>query len=341
MTKLGANDVCWCGSGKKYKRCHRALDRNKSGGSSLISKLFPKKKSPPAIPAHAVKRGKIGPWRTVPDHIPRPDYATTGKPRQRSGKLIKNQDQLERMRKACRAARHVLEVVTSAVAVGVTTDELDAIAHEEYIKLGGYPSTLNYHGYKKSLCTSVNEVICHGIPDSRALQEGDIINCDVTIYLDGMHGDCSKTVFVGDVDEESKNLVSTTYDSMMAGIETVRAGTKIRDIGRAIEQAVKGTGYSVVEAFVGHGIGETFHMDPQVPHYYRAGHRFAVQPGMTFTIEPMINLGVKEHILLDDNWTAITADYKRSAQFEHTILVTENGVEILTLAEGEKQPFKH
>lgn len=344
MNKVASNDPCWCGSGKKYKRCHRAEDRNKTPEKprhrSLSAVLRPLRQRR-AIPPHAVRRGKVGPRRKVPKHIPKPDYAKTGRPARHSGPLIKTPEQIALMRQACRAARHVLETVSEAVKVGVTTDELDAIAHETYLKLGGYPSTLNYHGFKKSLCTSVNEVICHGIPDSRALKDGDIVNCDVTIFLGGMHGDCSKTILVGAVDDASKHLVETTYESMLAGIQAVGPGAKIRDIGRAIEAVIEPTSYSVVEAFVGHGIGETFHMEPQVPHHYHPSHRFEILPGMTFTVEPMINAGVKDHDMWDDHWTAVTKDYKRSAQFEHTLLVTERGVEILTLPEGEKQPFKH
>jgi methionyl aminopeptidase len=288
----------------------------------------------------SVKAGELSPIRTVPAHIARPDYALTGRPSgSRVRNIIKNQDQIERMRRACRAARQVLEIAKAAVRPGITTDAIDAITHQAYIDLGGYPSTLNYHGYPKSLCTSVNEVICHGIPDSRPLENGDIVNLDVTIYLDGMHGDLSETVFVGHVDAASQKLVSTTHDCLMRGISTVKPGSRICDIGRGIQEVADKFSYGVVRAFVGHGIGETFHMDPQVPHYFDPGQTFELRPGMVFTIEPMINQGDWRHVMWDDRWTAVTMDGKRSAQFEHTILVTERGVEILTLAEGQAQPF--
>ncbi len=278
----------------------------------------------------------------MPVHIPRPDYAVSGRPPgSRSRQVVKNADQIARMRTACAAARQVLEIAKQAVRPGITTDEIDAITHQAYIDLGGYPSTLNYHGYPKSLCTSVNEVICHGIPDSRALQDGDIVNLDVTIYLDGMHGDLSETVGVGTIDDHSRKLIAITHDCLMRGIGVVKPGGRVCDIGRAIEDHATAEGYGVVKAFVGHGIGEQFHMDPQVPHYFDPGQTAAFIPGMVFTIEPMINLGDWRHVMWDDRWTAVTIDRNRSAQFEHTILVTEKGVEVLTLPRGVEQPFAH
>jgi methionyl aminopeptidase len=280
--------------------------------------------------------------RAVPPHIVRPDYALTGKPQAaRQKTVIKSADQIERMRSACRAARRVLEIAKAAVRPGITTDAIDAITHQAYIDLGGYPSTLNYHGYPKSLCTSVNEVICHGIPDSRPLEEGDIVNLDITIFIDGMHGDLSETVLVGEVDEESRRLVRVTHECMMRGIASVNPGAMIRDIGRGIQTVAEREGFGVVKAFVGHGIGEQFHMDPQVPHYYDRSQTTEMVPNMVFTIEPMINQGDYRHVMWDDRWTAVTLDLKRSAQFEHTILVTERGVEILTLPDGVAQPFAH
>ena len=286
-----------------------------------------------------MRPGSVTPMRKVPDHIPRPDYAETGRPGSSRQSVIKTPEQIDRMRSTCRAARKILETVLAAVRPGITTEELDAIGHEAAIEIGAYPSPLNYHGYPKSICTSVNEVICHGIPDSRALREGDIVNCDITIFLDGVHGDCSETVLVGQVDEESRKLVEVTRGAMMAGIGAVRAGGRVRDIGRAIEKHVEPHGFSVVRAFVGHGIGETFHMDPQVPHYFDRTALHKLMPGMTFTIEPMINLGDWDHHMWSDNWTAVTCDLQRSAQFEHTILVREDGVEILTVPEDFEQPF--
>jgi methionyl aminopeptidase len=333
--KLGPNDVCWCGSGKKYKKCHQPRD--------LVNQLASVEAQAAPPNPKPVRPGRIGPRRSVPDHIPKPDYAlrADGRPGARIKDVIKNAGQIARMRTACQAARSVLERCMAAVRPGVTTDELDAIAHQAYIDLGGFPSTLGYCGYPKSICTSVNEVICHGIPDDRPLQEGDIVNLDVTIFLDGMHGDCSETVGVGAIDDASRQLIEVTRECLMAGIAAVKSGGMVRDIGRAIAGLAEPRGYGVVRAFVGHGIGEQFHMDPQVPHYLDQASTFVFKPGQTFTIEPMINQGSWKHRSWDDGWTAVTADLKRSAQHEHTILVTEHGVEILTLPSGAPQSFLH
>ena len=337
MSKIGPNDECWCGSGKKYKRCHQSRDLLKELRSESLAPI-----ARAAVNPRQVRPGTLSPMRTVPPHIVRPDYALSGKPQApRLRTVIKTPEQIERMRRACRAARQVLEIAKVAVRPGITTDAIDAIVHQAYIDLGGYPSTLNYHGYPKSLCTSVNEVICHGIPDSRVLEDGDIVNLDITIFLDGMHGDLSETVLVGNVDEESRRLVRVTHDCLMRGISVVRPGAMIRDIGKAIQVLAEREGFGVVKAFVGHGIGEQFHMDPQVPHYYDRGQTFELAAGMVFTIEPMINQGDFRHMMWDDRWTAVTIDLKRSAQFEHTVLVTERGVEILTLPAGAVQPFPH
>ena len=336
-TRPGPNEPCWCDSGKKYKKCHQGRDLLRQ-----LQGLEAEGRPVLASGLQTIRPGTISPWRSVPGHIVKPDYAFSGKPQGARHKgVIKGPEQLTRMRKACRAAREVLDEVCAEVRPGITTDELDRLAHEGYIKRGGYPSTLNYHGFPKSVCTSVNEVICHGIPDSRALVEGDIVNVDVTIYLDGMHGDCSATVAVGAIDEASKQLMAVTHECLMKGIAAVRPGGLIRDIGRAIETHAQTHGYGVVRAFVGHGIGELFHMDPQVPHYYDPAATFEMKPGQTFTVEPMINQGTWKHESWPDNWTAVTADKKRSAQYEHTVLVTERGVEILTLGDGEEQPFAH
>jgi methionyl aminopeptidase len=247
--------------------------------------------------------------------------------------MVKSPEVIERMRRAGRAAAEVLAAVGALVAPGVTTDELDARAHEECIARGGYPSPLNYHFFPKSLCTSVNEVICHGIPDDRALVDGDIVNLDVTIFLDGVHGDTNATFLVGDVDEASKRLVDVARRCMYEGIAAVRPGRPISDIGAAIEAMAHGAGYGVVQAFVGHGIGEQFHMAPNVPHYFDPSAPSAatiMEPGMTFTVEPMITMGTWQHRMWDDGWTAVTADRRRTAQFEHTLVVTTEGADILT-----------
>lgn len=271
--------------------------------------------------------------RPVPEHItPTPYYATGEVPRWEEP-LVKSPEVIERMRKACRIAAEVLVETGAAVAPGVTTDELDAIAHQAYLDRGAFPSTLNYHHYPKSICTSVNEVICHGIPDDRPLAEGDIVNVDVTAYFEGVHGDCSATFYVGEVDDESRRLVEVTRECRQLGIEAVKAGRPISDIGRAIQSHAERHGYGVVRVFVGHGIGEQFHLPPNVLHYYSESARTIMVPGMTFTIEPMITAGTWREKMWDNGWTAVTADGKRSAQFEHTVLVTEEGAEILTLPE--------
>ena len=329
MGKTKPNDPCYCGSGKKYKKCHQPLDRLANLRGDLSGR-----------PEFGVKKGLVSGRATVPDSIAPPDYASTGRPR--SDKSLPNKkgpEQLQRMRHACRMAREVLDIAVAAVRPGITTDEIDRIAHAAALERDCYPSPLNYLGFPKSICTSVNEVICHGIPDSRPLEDGDIVNIDVTVFTQGMHGDNSAMVLVGDVDAESRQLVSVTKDCLMAGISVVKPGAKLNEIGLAIQKIAHQHRYGVVEAFVGHGIGEYFHMEPQVPHYYDERNNFILRAGMTFTIEPMINVGAHSHILWDDNWTAVTTDGKRSAQWEHTVLVTDLGVEVLTLGAGEAQPF--
>src|SRR5690606_8521501 len=224
------------------------------------------------------------------------------------------------------------------VAPGVTTDELDALCHEEIIKRGGYPSPLNYGGFPKSLCTSVNEVICHGIPDDRPLRDGDIVNLDVTIYLDGVHGDTNATFPVGQIDEASARLIEVTRACLERGIAAVKPGRPVRAIGRAIQEHAEAHGYGVVRAFVGHGIAEEFHTDLQIPHYDDPRATTILEPGMTFTIEPMITMGAWQHEIWPDGWTAVTVDRKRTAQFEHTLLVTDDGAEILPTADRPRRP---
>lgn len=321
MRDLGPNDACWCGSGKKYKKCHMHRDHlsglSRAGGIATARRL--------------VRKGIVSPRRAVPDHIAKPEYALSGQPA-KDGRIsnIKGPEQIARMRTACRLAREVLEEVVAAAKPGITTDALDVIAHEACLRRGCYPSPLNYLGFPKSICTSVNEVICHGIPDSRPLEDGDILNIDVTVYVDGMHGDNSAMVLIGEVDEEGRRLVDITRQCLHAGIAVVRPGGKVNEIGRAITALASANGYSVVTAFVGHGIGEFFHMPPHVGHHYDPKNTYVLKPGMTFTIEPMINLGVYSHSLWDDDWTAVTSDLQRSAQWEHTVLVTDSGVEVLT-----------
>ncbi len=312
------NDACWCGSGEKYKRCHKESD------------LRFLRDERTRLEATRVRPGRLSPRLEVPASIPRPDYAESGNPGRGAVSDVRTAEELVRMRKACVAAAQVLKLGGEAVRPGVTTDELDRLCHDATVALGGYPSPLNYRGFPKSICASVNEVICHGIPDSRELQSGDIVNLDITVYLEGMHGDCNATFEVGEVDEASKRLVRVTHECLMKGIGAVKPGRPISDIGRAIEHHATQHGYSVVRNYCGHGVGPVFHTPLQIPHYFDPRARTVMEPGMTFTIEPMINMGGWEDRIWDDGWTAVTADLKRSAQFEHTVLVTESGVEILT-----------
>jgi methionyl aminopeptidase len=329
---LAANDPCHCGSGRKYKRCHRLADIDPERVAADVAR----KAEAERLAAAFVRPGKLSPRREVPPEIPRPDYALDkhGRPRHRDNGGPKDADTIARMRVAGRAAAEVLAAVGAAVRPGVTTDDLDAIAHAECIARGGYPSPLGYGGsgtpYPKSLCTSVNEVICHGIPDSTVLKDGDIVNCDVTIYLDGVHGDTNATFLVGDVSHEDRRLVEVTRECLDLGIAAVRPGGTVRDIGRAIQAHAEGHGYGVVQAFVGHGIGRSFHSDPQIYHYDNPQARTVLQPGMTFTIEPMITIGDWRHEMWEDGWTAVTRDRSRTAQFEHTLVVTETGADVLT-----------
>ncbi len=331
---LANNDPCWCGSGRKYKRCHKLADAD----PERVAREQAEREAAEQRALAFVRPGVQSPRREVPADIPRPDYALDphGRPRSRDSGRPKDAETIARMRVACRAAAEVLQAVGAAVRPGVTTDELDAIAHEECLRRGGYPSPLGYGGsvmpFPKSLCTSVNEVICHGIPDSTVLKDGDIVNCDVTIYLDGVHGDTNATFLVGEVSDEDRRLVEVTRECLDVGIAAVRPGGRIRDIGRAIQAHAEGRGYGVIRAFVGHGVGRSFHSDPQVFHYDNPAARSEILPGMTFTIEPMISIGDWHHELWDDGWTAVTADRSRTAQFEHTLLVTDDGVEVLTLA---------
>ncbi len=272
----------------------------------------------------------------MPASIERPHYVDVPNPREDGDLRIKDPETVEKMRIASRIAATAMVEASRAIAPGVTTDELDAVAHEYMLDHGAYPSPLGYKGFPKSVCTSVNEVICHGIPDARPLEDGDIVNIDVTAYIHGVHGDTDATYLVGDVDEESRLLVERTHEAMMRGIRAARPGREINVIGRVIESYAKRFGYGVVRDFTGHGIGLEFHSGLIVPHYDAAPHyETVIEPGMTFTIEPMLNLGTHEWDMWDDRWTVVTRDHRRSAQFEHTILITDDGNEILTLPEGD------
>jgi methionyl aminopeptidase len=244
---------------------------------------------------------------------------------------VKDPETIERMRVAGRIAAQALEEVGRHVTPGVTTDELDRVGHEFLVSRGAYPSTLGYRGYPKSLCTSLNEVICHGIPDDTVIADGDIVNVDITAYIGGVHGDTNATFMAGNVDEESRLLVERTHEAMMRGIRAVAPGRPLNAVGRVIESYARRFGYGVVRDFTGHGIGTTFHSGLVVPHFDDPDVTVIMEEGMTFTIEPMLTLGTISYDIWDDGWTAVTRDRKRTAQFEHTLAVTADGYDILTL----------
>ncbi|MBD63908.1 MAG: type I methionyl aminopeptidase [Halobacteriovoraceae bacterium] len=245
---------------------------------------------------------------------------------------IKSNREIEIMKESCQLAARTLNFIEDKIQAGMTTEDVNEICHKFITENGAYPSPLNYNGFPKSVCTSLNDVICHGIPSKKdKIKEGDILNVDVTTYYKNFHGDTNRTYFVGHVDPEIKRLVKVTYECMMAGIELCKPGARIGDIGAVIEEMAHDNGFSVVHEYCGHGIGREFHEDPQILHYGTRGTGVEMKPGMTFTIEPMINLGKRHCKLLKDGWTVVTKDKKPSAQFEHTILITESGFEILTL----------
>jgi len=267
--------------------------------------------------------------RQVPAHIAAPEYV--GRKRPQIGEPdVKDPETIDRMRVAGRIAAQALAEVGRHVAPGVTTDELDRVGHEFLVSRGAYPSTLGYRGYPKSLCTSLNEVICHGIPDDTVIADGDIVNVDITAYIGGVHGDTNATFLAGDVSEEHRLLVERTKEATMRAINAVKPGRALSVVGRVIEAYANRFGYNVVRDFTGHGIGTTFHNGLVVLHYDQPSVTTEIQQGMTFTIEPMINLGGLDYEIWDDGWTVVTKDRKWTAQFEHTLLVTESGAEILT-----------
>ena len=275
--------------------------------------------------------GTLSPTRHVPAQITRPEYVGKAQPSRYTGSDVQSAETIEKMRVAGRIAAQALAEVGRAVKPGVTTDELDRVGHEFMCDHGAYPSTLGYRGYPKSLCTSVNEVICHGIPDSTVLDDGDIVNIDITAYIGGVHGDTNATFEVGEVDETAHLLVERTRESLNRAIKAVKPGRQINVIGRVIEAYAARFGYGVVRLFTGHGISSAFHSGLIIPHYDDPRADRAIEPGMTFTIEPMLTLGTIEHRMWADGWTAVTADGKLTAQFEHTLVVTDDGAEILTV----------
>ncbi|MED5277434.1 MAG: type I methionyl aminopeptidase [Actinomycetota bacterium] len=291
---------------------------------------------PPSIPP--VEAGIVSPIRLVPANINKPPYALTGDPGNSISSLVRDGDEIKRMEKAGEIAAKVLFEAGSNISPGITTDKIDEIVHEMILSFDAYPSPLNYRGFPKSVCTSINEVICHGIPDSRILQEGDIVNIDVTVYHEGVHGDTSVTFPVGEISELDIRLIKETRKSMELGIEAVKPGRPVNVIGRAIERHAKRNALGVVREFIGHGVGTEFHSSLQIPHYYDPYASTEMLPGMTFTIEPMLTLGDPSAQMWSDNWTAVTRDGRRTAQFEHTILVTEHGARRLTVLDDGKAP---
>jgi methionyl aminopeptidase len=280
--------------------------------------------------AATLQPGRISPPRSVPAGIARPEYVGRRAPRL-GERDIKDPETIERMRVAGHLAAQALTEVGRHVAPGVSTDELDRIGHEFLIDHGAYPSTLGYRGYPKSLCTSLNEVICHGIPDDTIIADGDIVNIDITAFIGGVHGDTNATFLAGNVDTKSRLLVERTQEAMMRGIRAVAPGRPLNAVGRVIESYARRFGYGVVRDFTGHGIGQTFHSGLVVPHFDDPAVGVIMEPDMTFTIEPMLTLGTVEYDIWPDGWTVVTADRKRTAQFEHTIVVTADGYEILTV----------
>jgi len=287
MSILSRNDICWCGSGKKYKRCHMEQD-------IFISNI----------------EQKVG------YKIPRD--------------IMKTEEQIDGIRKSCKLTHEVLDMVGERIKVGVTTNEINTWVHEYTVEHNAYPAPLGYGGFPKSVCTSINNVICHGIPDETVLKDGDIVNVDVTCILDGYYGDANRMFIIGEASKEAIDLVRVSKECLELGIQQVKPYNTLGDIGNAIQQHAEGLGYSVVYDYGGHGVGIEFHEDPFVPHIGKKGEGMILLPNMTFTIEPMINIGKPEADVLEDDWTAVTADGSLSSQWEHTIRVTETGYEILT-----------
>ncbi len=280
-----------------------------------------------------LRPGTISPRRPVPAGVIRPHYvdAKPGTPADYDDPMVKDPDTIARMRIAGRIAGDAIVEVGRHVAPGVTTDELDRIGHEFMISRGAYPSTLGYKGFRKSLCTSVNEVICHGIPDDRPLQDGDVVKVDITAFKDGVHGDTCATFYAGDASQEVRDLGERTREAMLRGVRAIRPGRPVSVIGRVIESYARRFGYGVIRDYTGHGVGWSFHTRPTILHYDEPRATTIMEPGMTFTVEPMLSLGGYEWESWDDDWTILTKDRSWVAQWEHTVVVTDDGAEILTL----------
>ncbi len=288
-----------------------------------------------ARPAALMRNSPTPPEQT---RTARPDVPSALTARRPMHVTIKTPEEQEKMREAGRLAADVLDMIGAYVVAGVTTDELDCRCHDFMVNVQGVvPAPLNYRGFPRSICTSVNHVVCHGIPGDKRLKQGDIINLDITVIRDGYHGDSSRMFTVGKITQAAQRLVDVTHEAMWTGIRQVRAGARLGDIGHAIQTFVEGNHFSVVREYCGHGIGRVFHEDPQVLHYGEAGTGMELVAGMTFTIEPMVNAGRRHVKLLPDGWTVITKDHSLSAQWEHTVLVTDNGCEVLTLGAAERR----
>lgn len=297
---------------------------------SGLTDLFSKRNLDEGSKRTRLRPGKLSPHRIVPDHIQRPPYVDSKTPPGiASGPEVHDQKGIECMRASGKLAAQVLQYAGTLVKPGMRTDEIDEAVHQMIIENGAYPSPLGYGGFPKSVCTSVNECICHGIPDSRALEDGDIINIDVTVYLNGYHGDTSATFFCGDVDDDAKKLVEVTKEALDKAISICAPGVEYKKIGRVIQDIADKHRYGVVQQFCGHGVGRVFHADPVILHY-RNRERGKMMVNQTFTIEPMLTMGSINPIMWDDDWTVVTEDGSLSAQFEHTILITKDGAEILT-----------
>jgi methionyl aminopeptidase len=276
--------------------------------------------------------GTVSSTRTVPSHIVRPEYVGRTAPARFTGSDVYSPARIGLIRESGRIAAEAIQEVGRAVKPGVTTEELDRIGHEAVLRENAYPSTLGYRGYPKSICSSVNEVICHGIPDDTVLENGDIVNIDITAYKNGVHGDSNMTFIVGEASEDVTLLVERTREALARGIKAVAPGRQVNVIGRTIQSYAKRFGYGVVRDFTGHGVGEAFHSGLIIPHYDSAPEYDTVmEVGMVFTIEPMLTLGTSEWDMWADDWTVLTRDRSITAQFEHTLVVTERGAEILTL----------
>jgi methionyl aminopeptidase len=275
--------------------------------------------------------GRVSPLRSVPQQIARPEYVGKQAPAPYTGSDVYTDEAVERIRESGRIAARAIALVGANIRPGVTTDELDAIGHDFVVANDAYPSTLGYRGYPKSLCSSVNEVICHGIPDDTVLENGDIVNIDITAFKNGVHGDSNQTFIVGEASEDIVALVDRTRESLNRGIKAVAPGRAVNVIGRAIESYAKRFGYGVVRDYTGHGVGAAFHSGLIIPHYDTSSFSTEIEEGMVFTIEPMLTLGSQDWEMWDDGWTVVTRDRSVTAQFEHTLVVTERGAEILTL----------